>query len=67
MCNSIAQAKFLEKQQTQFNIVLGLCVGHDSLFYEYSQTFTATVVVKDHLLAHNPVGCFELRVWLLVK
>ncbi|WP_367924731.1 DUF1847 domain-containing protein [uncultured Ruthenibacterium sp.] len=56
MCNPIAQAMLLEKQQTQFNIVLGLCVGHDSLFYKYSHTLTTTVVVKDRVLAHNPVG-----------
>ena len=33
MCNPIAQAELLNRAETQFNICLGLCVGHDSLFY----------------------------------
>lgn len=56
MCNPIAQAKLLAQQNTQFNIVLGLCVGHDSLFYRYSEALTTTLVVKDRVLAHNPAG-----------
>ena len=35
MCNPIAQAEFLNKEKTEFNIVLGLCVGHDTLFFKY--------------------------------
>ena len=35
---------------------LGLCVGHDSLFYQYSEARVTTLVVKDRVLAHNPVG-----------
>ncbi len=30
MCNPIRQAVLLNKAQTDFNIILGLCVGHDS-------------------------------------
>lgn len=36
MCNPIAQAKLLNEQHTDFNIEVGLCVGHDSMFYKYS-------------------------------
>lgn len=56
MCNPIGQAKLLNEQGTQFNIVLGLCVGHDSMFYKYSDALVTTLVVKDRVLAHNPVG-----------
>lgn len=56
MCNPIAQAKLLNAQCTEFNVVIGLCVGHDSLFYRYSKAFTTTLVVKDRVLAHNPCG-----------
>lgn len=56
MCNPISQAALLAEQQTQFNLVLGLCVGHDSLFYKYSQAPATTVVTKDRVLAHNPAG-----------
>ena len=37
-------------------LALGLCVGHDSLFYQYSEARVTTLVVKDRVLAHNPVG-----------
>ena len=56
MCNPIAQAELLNSQDTQFNICLGLCVGHDSLFYQYSKALVTTLVVKDRVLAHNPAG-----------
>ena len=36
MCNPILQAKLLNKAKTDLNVVVGLCVGHDSLFYKYS-------------------------------
>ena len=55
-CNPILQAKLLNEQKTDFNIALGLCVGHDSLFYQYSEARVTTLVVKDRVLAHNPVG-----------
>lgn len=56
MCNPIAQAKLLNDQDTEFNIVVGLCVGHDSMFYKYSQALCTTLISKDRVLAHNPVG-----------
>lgn len=56
MCNPILQAKILNKEKTQLNIVIGLCVGHDSLFYKYSDALTTTLITKDRVLAHNPVG-----------
>ena len=56
MCNPIAQAELLNRAETQFNICLGLCVGHDSLFYRYSQAPVTTLVAKDRVLGHNPVA-----------
>lgn len=56
MCNPAAQALLCNQQNTQFNIVLGLCVGHDSMFYKHAQALTTTLVVKDRVLAHNPAG-----------
>lgn len=55
-CNPILQAKMLNAQQTDLNIVMGLCVGHDSLFYNYSAAPATTLVVKDRVLGHNPVA-----------
>lgn len=56
MCNPIAQAVLLNEQKTQLNIVVGLCVGHDSLFYKYSDAMVTTLITKDRVLAHNPAG-----------
>ena len=56
MCNPIAQARLLNSQKTEFNIAIGLCVGHDSLFYKNSDAMVTTLVAKDRVLAHNPCG-----------
>ena len=56
MCNPILQAKLLNKEKTELNIVMGLCVGHDSLFYKYSDALVTTLVAKDRVLGHNPVA-----------
>lgn len=56
MCNPIAQAQLLNEQHTQFNIVMGLCVGHDSMFYKYSEALVTTLVAKDRVLGHNPAA-----------
>ncbi len=56
MCNPIGQAKLLNDQDTDFNIAIGLCVGHDSLFYKNSKALVTTLIAKDRVLAHNPCG-----------
>lgn len=60
MCNPISQAELLNRAGCEFNIVLGLCVGHDSLFFRYSEGLATTLVAKDRVLAHNPVGALQL-------
>jgi uncharacterized metal-binding protein len=56
MCSPIVQATILNEEETDFNILVGLCVGHDSLFFKYSKAFTTALVTKDRVLAHNPAG-----------
>lgn len=56
ICNPILQAEYLNKEKTDLNIVIGLCVGHDSLFYKYSDALCTTLVTKDRVLGHNPVA-----------
>jgi uncharacterized metal-binding protein len=55
MCNPILQAKTLNAQKTELNVLVGLCVGHDSLFIKYSEAPVTTLVTKDRVLGHNPV------------
>lgn len=60
MCNPVAQAELLNQCGTEFNIALGLCVGHDSLFYRYSDAMVTTLVAKDRALGHNPAAALYL-------
>ena len=56
MCNPIAQAEILNNAQTDLNILLGLCVGHDALFLKYINGFTTIFAVKDRVTGHNPLA-----------
>lgn len=60
MCNPIAQAEMLNAHASEFNILMGLCVGHDSLFFRHAQAPCTVLVTKDRVLAHNPLGALEL-------
>lgn len=60
MCNPILQAKLLNAAKTDLNVVMGLCVGHDSLFYKYSEALTTTGVTKDRVLGHNPAAALYM-------
>jgi uncharacterized metal-binding protein len=56
MCNPVAQAEILNDEGCDFNIMLGLCVGHDSLFLKHIKALTTVFAVKDRLLGHNPLA-----------
>ena len=56
MCNPILQAKVLAAQKTDFNILIGLCVGHDTLFLKHTEAPATVMIVKDRVLGHNPVA-----------
>jgi uncharacterized metal-binding protein len=60
MCNPIFQAKVLNHEETEFNILLGLCVGHDSLFFKYAEAPTTVLAVKDRVTGHNPLAAVYL-------
>lgn len=56
MCNPILQAMVLNHEKTEFNILLGLCVGHDSMFFKYADALCTVLAVKDRVLGHNPLA-----------
>ena len=60
ICNPVAQAEFLNRAGCQLNVVLGLCVGHDGLFFRHAEGLTTVLVTKDRVLAHNPIGALNL-------
>lgn len=55
-CNPIEQAEVLNAANTDLNLLLGLCIGHDALFIKYSQAPVVPVAAKDRVIAHNPLG-----------
>ena len=56
MCNPILQAMILNDAGTELNVLLGLCVGHDSLFFKYAEAMTTVLAAKDRVLGHNPLA-----------
>ncbi|MBL7177805.1 MAG: DUF1847 domain-containing protein [Desulfobacteraceae bacterium] len=56
MCNPITQALVLNSENCDFNIILGLCVGDDTLFVKHSEAPVTLLAAKDRDLAHNPLG-----------
>jgi uncharacterized metal-binding protein len=60
MCNPIAQAMVMNDAGVEFNILLGLCVGHDSLFFKHADAPTTVLAVKDRVTGHNPLAAVYL-------
>jgi uncharacterized metal-binding protein len=60
MCNPILQAVIVNEAKTDFNILLGLCVGHDSLFFKYAEAPVTVLAVKDRVTGHNPLASIYL-------
>jgi uncharacterized metal-binding protein len=54
-CNPLGQAEILNAEDTEFNIMLGLCVGHDSLFIHGSKAPITVLAAKDRVTGHNPL------------
>ena len=61
MCSPITQAKLLNNARTEFNILFGLCVGHDSLMMKYSNALCTVLVAKDRVTGHNPLAAIQLH------
>jgi len=53
-------AHFIEticnRLETDMNIIVGLCVGHDMLFNRHSKAPVTTLIVKDRVTGHNPIA-----------
>jgi uncharacterized metal-binding protein len=56
ICNPIGQAKLLNAAGTQLNVLVGLCVGHDSLFFKHSEAPVTVLIAKDRRTGHNPAA-----------
>lgn len=60
MCNPLIQAAILNEEGTEFNVMVGLCVGHDALFLQNVKAPTTVLIVKDRVLGHNPAAALYL-------
>ena len=56
MCNPIGQAAILDEEGCDLHVILGLCVGDDTLFIKHAKAPVTVLAVKDRVLAHNPLG-----------
>ncbi len=56
MCSPISQAEILNDAGVDFNVLVGLCVGHDSLFFKYAHAPVTVLIAKDRVFGHNPVA-----------
>ena len=55
MCNPAGQAEYLQKNNTEMNISMGLCVGHDMIFNQKSASPVSTILVKDRINNHHTI------------
>jgi uncharacterized metal-binding protein/predicted Fe-Mo cluster-binding NifX family protein len=55
-CDPLGLAAVLNAAHTDFNVLVGLCVGVDGIFSRASVAPVTTLFVKDKSLANNPIG-----------
>ncbi len=55
-CNPVAQALLLNEEGTDLNVLVGLCVGHDTLFIKHSEAPVTILITKDRRMGHNPAA-----------
>lgn len=55
-CNPLQQAMVLNKAETDWNIVVGLCVGHDSILLKHCDAMCTVLAAKDKVTGHNPLA-----------
>jgi uncharacterized metal-binding protein len=60
MCHPIAQAEILNSYPTDFNIMVCLCVGHDSAFLKNSKAPCTVLAAKDRVFGHAPLMALYL-------
>jgi uncharacterized metal-binding protein len=60
MCNPIAQAEIINNSNVDMAVMLGLCIGHDTLFIKYCRVPMTVLAVKDRVMGHNPLAALYL-------
>jgi uncharacterized metal-binding protein len=60
MCSPITQAEVMNEANVDLAIMLGLCIGHDTLFIKYCRVPMTVIAVKDRVFGHNPLAALYL-------
>ncbi len=55
ICNPAGQAAYLAEQNTEINVVMGLCLGHDMVFAAHSSAPSTTLNIKDRRFGDSPL------------
>jgi len=50
----------LNAAEVDLAILLGLCIGHDTLFIKYCRVPMTVLAVKDRVFGHNPMAALYL-------
>ena len=58
-CNPAGQAEYLREKETELNIMMGLCLGHDIIFNSKSKAPVTPLIVKDRKLKHHTLHAFD--------
>lgn len=66
-CDPVGQAERFGDLGTDFNVIAGMCVGHDSLFIRHARAPVTSLVVRDLRLRHNPVAALYTRTGYLKR
>ena len=56
LCDPVGQAQLLNAEGTDLIVAVGLCVGHDALFFRHSDAPATCLVVKDRVTGHDPLA-----------
>ena len=60
MCSPIVQAEVMNAAGVDLAVMLGLCIGHDTLFIKYCRVPMTVIAVKDRVFGHNPLAALYL-------
>jgi len=63
-CDPSYVAEVLNSRETELNVLVGFCVGADSVFCRCSYAPVTTVFLKDKSLANNPIGAVYSHYYL---
>lgn len=59
LCNPAGQADVLNLADTDLNVSIGLCLGHDMIFQKHSRAPVTVMAVKDRATNHQPLAALD--------